>query len=284
VLLFVGLGRIGLGGDLAAGLSVTVVAATTPVAVLVALRLLGAESAARRAAPFLGLGPAAVFTAVSADAAFTAFAAWGLAALAVAATRGGWGSVVWAAVAGLLLGWCALLSYGLPLLGFLVVAVLAAARAWCPLPVAVAAALAVVLGFAAAGFAWWEAWPVLHERYWDGIAADRPAAYWLWGNLAALVLAAGPVLGAALVAGLARPLRACGADRGVLLLAGAAAAAVLVADLSRMSKGEVERIWLPFVPWLLVATALLPDRWLRPALAMQLVTALVVQHLLYTSW
>jgi hypothetical protein len=59
---------------------------------------------------------------------------------------------------------------------------------------------------------------------------------------------------------------------------------VLAANLSQMSRAEVERIWLPFVPWLLVSCALLPDRWLRPGLALQLVTALVVQHLLFTGW
>ena len=64
----------------------------------------------------------------------------------------------------------------------------------------------------------------------------------------------------------------------------AAGAAVLTADLSRMSKAEVERIWLPFVPWLLLSTALLPERWRRPGLVMQLVAALVLQHLLFTSW
>ena len=37
----------------------------------------------------------------------------------------------------------------------------------------------------------------------------------------------------------------------------AALAAVAVADLSGLSKGEVERIWLPFVPWVLLATAAL---------------------------
>ncbi len=68
-----------------------------------------------------------------------------------------------------------------------------------------------------------------------------------------------------------------------MLVAGAAAA-VVTADLSRMSKAEVERIWLPFVPWLLLSTALLPERWRRPGLALQLVVALVVQHLLYTTW
>ena len=69
-----------------------------------------------------------------------------------------------------------------------------------------------------------------------------------------------------------------------MLLSGAAAATVLAADLSGMSKSEVERIWLPFVPWLLVACALLPQRWLRPALALQVCFALLVQHLLFTGW
>jgi hypothetical protein len=48
-----------------------------------------------------------------------------------------------------------------------------------------------------------------------------------------------------------------------MLLAGAAVAAVVVADLSGLSKGEVERIWLPFAPWVTTAAAALPDddRW-----------------------
>jgi hypothetical protein len=69
----------------------------------------------------------------------------------------------------------------------------------------------------------------------------------------------------------------------VLPVAGAVVA-VAVADLSLMSKAEVERIWLPFVPWLLVSTALLPERWRRPGLLLQVATALLVEHLLYTSW
>ena len=51
-----------------------------------------------------------------------------------------------------------------------------------------------------------------------------------------------------------------------------------------MSKAEVERIWLPFVPWLLVGTALLSPRWRRWGLGIQLGTAIVVQHLLATGW
>ncbi len=282
LLFFVCLDRLGLGDDFAAGAVVTLLAATLPLAVLVTLRTLGAEAVARRAAPFLVLGPAAVWLAVSADAVFAVAAAWGLAALAVAATRRRTPSMVgWSIVAGIVLGSCILLSYGLLLLGFLALAVLGAARCWRPMPWAALAATLPVLAMAVAGFAWWEAFPVLRERYLDGLAADRPISYWWWGNLAALCLAAGLVLGAALtnVVALGRS-----AERTVVLLVSGAAAAIAVADVSGMSKAEVERIWLPFVPWLLVATALLPARWRRVGLGLQLATALVLQHLLYTAW
>ena len=282
LLFFVVLDRLGLSGDYTAGLVVTLIAATTSVAVLMALRAMGAEPVARRAAPFLVLGPAGVWTAVSADALFTAVAAWGLAALAIGATRdNGRESLAWSALAGLLLGGCCLLSYGLPLLGPLALAVLAAARSWRPLPVAALAATAVVLAFAAAGFRLWEAYPVLHDRYRDGIAHERPASYWLWGNLAALCFSAGPILGAGLAHLFSRRRHA---DRTVLLLVGAAVTSVVLADLSLMSKAEVERIWLPFVPWLLLSAAVLPERWRRLGLAVQVALALAVQHLLFTTW
>lgn len=284
---FVALVRIGLGSGFAAGMVVTVIAASTALAVMITLRTLGAERQARLAAPFLVLGPAAIWQSVSADAMFAAVAAWGLAALARAATRQETRSMLgWSALAGLLLGYCVMLSYGLPLLGILALAVLLVARNWRPLvPTAIAAA-AVVLVYAAYGFRWWEALPVLRERYWAGVAHVRPAAYWMWGNLAALCFSAGPVLGA----GLATAARRWGerlsdtGSRAALWLAGAGVATVLAADASQMSRAEVERIWLPFVPWLLVATAFLPARWRSPALVVQLVSALLVQHLLATGW
>lgn len=282
VLFFVALVAVGLGGALPAALVVVAVAASIPVATLVTLRLLGVARLARLAAPFLVLSPAAVFLAVSADALFAAYAAWGLAALAASATAGTRRAMVaWGVVAGLLLGWCVMSSYGLPLLGVLALAVLWLARSWWPLPVAAAAALGVVLVFAALGFAWWEAYPVLVDRYWDGIASTRPAAYWLWGNLGALLVSGGPLLGAGVAVALRRH---HGERRTVAALALAAAAIVAIADLSRMSKAEVERIWLPFVPWLTLSLALLPGGWRRWGLGLQVVTALLVQHLLYTSW
>jgi len=288
LLFFILLVQLGLGSGLAAGWVVLLVASTTPVAVLVTVRRLGTEEAARRVAPFLVLGPAAIWLAVSADAVFGAVAAWGLCCLALSATEQRRSRVaLWGLLAGLLLGSCVMMSYGLVLLAILAIGVLLVARDWRPLPWAVVAALAVVLTFAAAGFAWWEAYPVLRERYWDGVATDRPTRYWIWANLAALCFGAGPLVGAsvAVVVDKVRhrtPLRA--GERPVVWLVLAASASVAIADLSGMSKAEVERIWLPFVPWLLLGCALLPPQWRQRGLVLQVATALVVQHLLFTLW
>jgi len=283
VLFFIVLARIGLGSGLAAGLVVTALAATTAVAVLVTMRVLGAEGSARRAAPFLVFGPAAIWQSVSADAMFAAVAAWGMAALALGAVRRSW---PWSVVAGLLLGYCVMLSYGLPLLGVLAVAVLVAARSSYPLVFAILAACAVVLSFAVAGFAWWEAYPALHDRYWAGVGGRRPPAYWIWGNLAALLFSAGPFLGAgvAQLLGRGRGHLQDARTRVAALLSGAGVVMVLLADLSQMSKAEVERIWLPFVPWLLVSCALLPHRWRYVALVGQVVAAVFIAHLLKPDW
>ncbi|MEW1589057.1 hypothetical protein AB0283_26850, partial [Micromonospora vinacea] len=67
-----------------------------------------------------------------------------------------------------------------------------------------------------------------------------------------------------------------------VLLPLVAVLAVVAADLSGLSKAEVERIWLPFVVWLLVAAAHLPPAAQRLWLAGQVLTALAVSHLLWT--
>jgi hypothetical protein len=180
-----------------------------------------------------------------------------------------------------------MMSYGLVLLSVLAVAVLVAARRWQPLPWAAGAALGVVGTFALLGFAWWEAYPVLVQRYWDGTASSRPGGYWIWANLAALAVSAGVVLGPVLATAVPRlrqTWRGPGSARVIALLVTAAAVTNVLADVSQMSRAEVERIWLPFVPWLLVGTALLPPRWRRVALPSQLVLALTVQHLFHTFW
>ena len=135
------------------------------------------------------------------------------------------------------------------------------------------AALAVVLAFAAFGFSWWEALPAsCTTATGTGVARSRPAAYWMWGDLAALAFCAGPLAGRRGGRGWSPRPRAAARDRHRAVAAGCpapAVAMVLLADLSQMSKAEVERIWLPFVPWLLLSCALLPERWRRPALVVQ---------------
>jgi hypothetical protein len=63
-------------------------------------------------------------------------------------------------------------------------------------------------------------------------------------------------------------------------LTGAALVAVTVADLSQLARGEVERIWLPFVPWLALAAP--GDR--RGWLVVQVGVALALQSLLVSPW
>lgn len=293
LLFFVLLVRVGLGSGLAAGIVVILMAATVPVAVLITLRRLGAGGAARRAAPLLVLSPAAIWMAVSGDAVFAAFAAWALCCLAVAATaRSRSSRAAWSVASGVLFGCCVMLSYGLPLLGVLAVAVMMAAQSWRPLLWAIGGALAVVLVFAAFGFELWTAYPVLAQRYWAGDAHLRPGAYWTWANLAALSIAAGPIVGSSVAAAITWAPKVFTRDRvshvaverTVVLLTLAALASVLIADVSQMSRSEVERIWLPFMPWLLIGTALLSARWRRFGLAAQVIFALMAEHLLATGW
>ncbi|MFE3459232.1 hypothetical protein ACFXKD_16950 [Nocardiopsis aegyptia] len=294
VLTFVALDRLGLGGGAWAGAWCVVAGASAAAAVLVVLRALGAEGAARSAAPFLVLFPGAVWVGASADGYFAGVAAWGLALLAVAASPGARAPRTTALAAGLLLGWTVYLSYGLVLVAIPAVAVLVCARTARPLPYALAGALAVAAAFTAAGFWWWEGYHLVVERYYQGVAAIRPYGYWVWANLAAAVIAAGAASVAGVrrcLAGLPRAVRsrvrpADDPDGGapVAVLVVAALCAIAVADLSGMSKAETERIWLPFVLWLVPAAALLPRRDHRVWLALQAGTALLVNHLLATGW
>jgi hypothetical protein len=147
---------------------------------------------------------------------------------------------------------------------------------------AIGAALAVVAVFAALGFSWFEGYTLVQQRYWQGIAKDRPFAYWWWANLACVVCAIG--LGS--VAGLSRvfDVAAIRRRRGLHLVLLGVLAAVVSADLSELSKAEVERIWLPFTVWLTAAPALLPVRSHRMWLAVNAAGALLVNTVIVTHW
>ncbi|MFC9277980.1 hypothetical protein [Streptomyces collinus] len=290
-LTFVLLDRVGLRGGGWAGMWCVLTGATACVAVLVAVRALADETLARRAAPFLVLTPAAVWFGVSADGWFAAVAAWTVALLALAVTRR---SPALAAASGLLLGLTCYLSYGLTLVALPLLAVLLlgrdGVRARPVLLAALLAGLAVVpVAFTLAGFDWWTAYHLLVTRYFQGVGGRRPYGYWVWANLACTVLITGP----ATVAGLRRASVALARAKGaggprrtaptrLALLVCAALLALLIADLSGMSKAETERIWLPFAMWLLPACAYLPRP--RAWLIAQTALALLLNHLLLTGW
>ena len=59
---------------------------------------------------------------------------------------------------------------------------------------------------------------------------------------------------------------------------------MVLADLSGLSKGEVERIWLPFAPWVLLSAAALPRAHARAWLGANAITALAMAAMLRTPW
>lgn len=144
-----------------------------------------------------------------------------------------------ALVGGVVLGLALMLSYGVLPLGLVALALLGNLRR---LAVASLGLVAVFGAFVAAGFWWLDGLSETLIRVQVGSGGYRPYEYFVIGNLACLV-------------------------------------AVVVTDLSGASRAEVERIWLPFAPWLLVATARLdhPRRWLALHIAFGLVLALTLR-------
>lgn len=284
-----GVDRLGLGTPGAIATLEILVGVLAIPAVLLAVRDLAGEHTARAAAPFVACAPIAIWIATSADAFYTGVSAWAVALVVLGTGRRDRRGDVLALGGGILFGVTAFLSYGLVLL-----AIIPAAMAWRrrnirPLAVAALGSAAVFLGFAAAGFWWFDGLAATRVRYFAGVAARRPYSAFLVANLACFTIALGPALAVALVR-----LR----DRRLWLLVGAALAAVALADLSGMSKGEVERIWLPFAVWVLPSAAVLAcarcrslgdrgvasPRLAAPWLALQVAFAIGLQTLVRSPW
>ncbi len=245
------LDAIGLGGVTANAVLVFLGGGLGVVAVLVAVRDVAGEVAARFAAPFVAIAPSAIWWS-SGDAFFGGVAAAAVACVVVATGRTEREGDRVAIAGGVLFVVTAYLSYGLVLMVVIPVAVGVARRAWRPLVltagVGVVGVAAVTLG---TGFVWWDGLAATRERYAVGVASRRPYEYFLVGNLAVVLLAVGPATVVAFTR-LRRSLLA-------VLVAGGLGA-VLIANVSGLAKGEVERIWLPFFPWMVAATAAFAPR------------------------
>lgn len=249
---------------------------STVVSAAVVVRAFAGETAARRAVPFLVVVPAVVFVATSADALFAGVVAASIALFASAAARPGPASDGFAVAAGATGALALHLTYGATLMLVPAAVVVLGRRRIRPLLVGAVGATVVTVGFVAAGFWWFDGLAATRAEYVLGAGGFRP--YWYFAflaNPAALIIALGPAVPVALAR-----LR----DRRLWLVVGGALAGIVAADLSGLSKGEVERIWLPFLPWLVAATAVFPARSARWWLAAQATAAVGLQFVLESPW
>jgi hypothetical protein len=270
------LDRVGMQGPGWATAVVLAVALSAVPALAIGLRSVADERAGRAVLPFLALSPAALWLATSVDALYVGVTAWSVTLVVLAIGAQGRRQDLLAVFAGLLGGFSLLLSYGLVLIGFVPLFVAWSRRGWRPVFIAGGVALVVVLAMVPLGF-WWLDGLMATKREYDTLDLERPYNYFLVNNIGALALALGP----AVAAGLAL-LR----DRRVWLLVGGGLAAVIVANVSGLSEGEVERIWLPFSVWIgLAALAVNTGRIATRAwLAAQAATAIGVVAWIETYW
>lgn len=301
VLILKAMAQMGLRSPWAAAALSWLAAASVAVGLVVIVRLCSTGDAWRRSAPFAIVAPYAVWMGTSADAVFTTFGVWGVVGVALSsratAPRTRW---LFGVLGGSALGFAIFLSYGMAL--FLVIPGLVIlgtpsiswrARVQSTLATAVGG-VAVVTLFAVLHFWWFDGLATTRVFYWKGSAKFRPWGYFFVANIANVAIASGPAviagLGVVVGAGVRRArtsLRSLirTADLAWLLPIGAVVA-MLGANVSQLSKGETERIWLPFFVFLVpAASALGGALWSRRLwIALQVATALVLQTGLLSKW
>jgi len=281
ILLLALLQRVGLGGTgWAAALGVTGGCLAAALAVVTAAEIAGRE-VARRAAPFVAIAPAAIWIVTSSDAFYLGVATAAVCAVVIALHRSGRASTRWAILGGVLFGATLMLSYGLVLVALVPTAVAWRQRRPRPLFVAGVTTAAVLTTMGLTGF-WWPLGLLATRTQYERLHVWRPWWYFAVADISAWALALGPALAVAL--GRLR-------DRRLWLLVGGGLLAALGADLSGMSEAEVERIWLPFTIWVLLAgAALWPERArgaglaVRAWLGLQVVSTIAIVATIRTQW
>lgn len=280
ILLLKGLAAMGLGKPWVTGALSYLGVALIAAGVLTTVRLVVSDVAARKCAPFVVIAPFSMWLGTSADAFFAGVGAIGVACVAWSLTARD-RSVAFgaAALAGLSLGGLLFLTYAAAT--FLVIPAVITLGMW-QTPwrarrqragVAFTGIALVVFIFRGFGFWWIDGLRNTNWFYWNGTAAFRPWRYFLVSNLGAMSVALGP----AVIAGIASLRRS-----RLWLLVGAALVCVSLATASQYTKGEVERIWVLFYPWMIPAVAVLPSP--RPWLALQTTVVLLLQVWLVSKW
>jgi methylthioxylose transferase len=257
----------------------------TAAAVLVAVRAVAGELWMRRAAPLLVVAPYSIWMMTSGDAVFTCLGALAVAAVAEGVARPRRQALALGLLAGLLFGVLLYMTYlgavflALPLVLLVAALVRRERGTWWVVLGGVGTGLVVVAAFWIAGFWWFDGVAATNTEYREGSAQFRMWSYFALGNIGAALFAIGPIA----VAGLG-VLR----SRRLWLLVGAGILALTVSHLSHYTKGEVERIWLLFYPWIvIVGAALLANRrrWVGvSAVSLQALCAIVLQAGLVSKW
>jgi hypothetical protein len=278
VLLLWALRRLGLTHPAVLGMVVTALGCATVPAVAVAMRSLAGERAARRLLPVLVLAPYAVWVAVSMDGVTAALCAVFVALGVVASEPGrGWR---WAIGSGLALGVAALFSYAVGWLAAIPLVVCFVRRRATTIAFIGAGALVPVAVFRALGFVWPDGLTAAQADWSIRVGPYRSWLLWAVLDLVVLVIACGPHVVTA-----ARRIRRTPAWPFVL----GAGIGVGFAIGSGLARGEVERSWLPFYPWLLVPVTGTDDEGepARPSLvllALGAAAAIVIESVLRSAW
>jgi hypothetical protein len=280
-------GKLGIDRPETIGILLTLLACAYVPLLAVGVRSLCHETAARRLLPILVLAPYAVWLAVSMDAIVLLLAA-GFVTLGVVGSEPG-RRPFWALSCGLVLGGDAMLNYAVAWLGVSVIAVYFVRRR--PLLNVITAVGALLpLGLARVyGFNWASGLSFAQHDFSVRVGPHRSWLLWALLDLVLLLIACGPAI--------IRAFRRLHLTPGWPFVVGAGLA-VVFAILSGLSRGEVERSWLAFFPFLLIPavapqvrpprSGALPGLDAGPVpfwpIAVGALGAIVVEAVLRTTW
>ena len=270
--------RIGLAGPWWEAFLGHVAGSLAIVPILVAVRSMAGEQSARVSGPFLALLPAAVFFGSAADPVFMLLGALGIClGITSAGHEPGLQADMRAFASGLSLGTSLFFSYGLVLLIPVALVVPLITRRYRIAVIVIVGSSIVVGVFGWIGLWWPEAFLAARPLVLQSVVRLRPYTYFLLANIGALLVAVGPAVWVGFVRARHGPL---------LILGGCALGLMMLANLSGMSKGEVERIWLPFMLWLVPAAATAFDgpRMRTTWLSLQVIWTIGLQVVVRSPW